>query len=346
MKKFIDKYPFIIAEISANHNGSINHAKKLIDVAKKYGASAVKLQTYTPDMMTLRENVINFKIKEGLWKGFNLWDLYSLGQTPMKWHKSLFKYARQKKIKIFSTPFSEKAINFLENINCPAYKIASFEMNDYNLVKTAALTKKPLILSTGLSNFNEIKKAVYVARKYGCKDLTLLYCVSNYPSKSTDFDLNYIKHFKKEFKCRIGLSDHSLGSEIASFSLIAGAMVFEKHIALKYQKKGLDIEFSLKGDELKYYIKRIKNTYDLIKSKKIGRSKEEIKNKIFRRSIYAISDIKKGDFFTKKNTRTFRPDKGLSAGFYLEILNKKSPMNIKKNYPLPKSLIGKLNKGI
>ncbi len=341
-KKFIDKYPFIIAEISANHNGSLEHAKKLIDLAKKSGANAVKLQTYTPDMMTLKENVINFKIKEGLWKGFDLWNLYSMGQTPLEWHNSLFKYAKKKKIKIFSTPFSEEAIHFLENLNCPAYKISSFEMNDYNLIKTAAITNKPLILSTGLSNMTEINRAVKIARKYGCKDLTLLYCVSNYPSKSSEFNLNYIKKFKQTFKCNVGLSDHSLGSEIASYSLIAGAIVFEKHIALKNQKKGLDIEFSLKGDDLKSYVDKIHQAYKLIKSKKTERSKEEKKNKIFRRSIYAINNIKKGDVFTKKNIKTFRPDKGLSASNYLEIINKRSPINISKNFPLPKNLINKI----
>ena len=197
MKKFISNKPFIIAEISANHNGSLSHAKKLINLAKNSGADAVKLQTYTPDMMTIKKNVINFKIKKGLWKGYNLWDLYNLGQTPLKWHKELFNYAKRKKIKIFSTPFSEEAVSFLENLNCPAYKIASFEMNDYNLVKTAAKTKKPLILSTGLSSMNEIEKAVSIAKKNGCKDLTLLYCISNYPSKSSDFNLNYINEFKK-----------------------------------------------------------------------------------------------------------------------------------------------------
>tara|TARA_B100000900_G_C20560344_1_gene708619 strand:- start:79 stop:1110 length:1032 start_codon:yes stop_codon:yes gene_type:complete len=341
MKKFINQTPFIIAEISANHNGSIDRAKKMINLAKKCGANAVKLQTYTPDMMTIKKNVINFKITEGLWKGFNLWDLYNLGQTPLSWHKKLFKHAKEKKIKIFSTPFSEEAIFFLEKINCPAYKIASFEMNDLNLVKTAALTKKPIILSTGLSNMLEIKKAVYTAKKNGCSDLTLLYCVSNYPSKSSDFNLNYINEFKKEFKCRVGLSDHSLGSEIAKFSLIAGARVFEKHIALKNQKKGLDIDFSLKGEDLKTYVNEIKKTFQLIKSKKIIRSKNEIKNKIFRRSIYAIQNIKVGDVFTKKNIKTFRPDKGLSAEYFLDILNKKSTKNIKKFYPLPKSILVK-----
>ena len=342
MKKFINEEPFLIAEISANHNGSLTHAKKLISMAKNYGANAVKLQTYTPGMMTIKENVINFKIKKGLWKGYTLWDLYKLGQTPLEWHKSLFKYAKDKNIKIFSTPFSEEAVYFLEKLNCHAYKIASFEMNDYNLVKVAAKTKKPLILSTGLSNMDEIENAVFVAKKNGCKDLTLLYCVSNYPSQSTDFNLNYIAEFKKKFKCRVGLSDHSLGSEIAKYSLISGATVFEKHIALQNQKEGLDLDFSLRGKELKAYNNDLRKTFQLISDKSFTRSKNELENKIFRRSVYAIKDIKKGDILSKKNIKTFRPEKGISASYYLDILSKKSPINIKKNYPLPKSILNKL----
>ena len=342
MKKFIKEEPFLIAEISANHNGSLTHAKKLISMAKKYGANAVKLQTYTPDMMTIKENVINFKIKKGLWKGYTLWDLYNLGQTPLEWHKRLFKYAKDKKIKIFSTPFSEEAVYFLEKLNCHAYKIASFEMNDYNLVKVAAKTKKPLILSTGLSTMSEIENAVFVAKKNGCKDLTLLYCVSNYPSKSTDFNLNYIKEFKKRFKCRVGLSDHSLGSEIAKYSLISGATVFEKHIALQNQKEGLDLDFSLRGKELKAYNDSLRKTFQLISNKNFTRSKNELENKVFRRSIYTVKDIKKGDILSKKNIRTFRPEKGISANYYLDVLNKKSPIDIKKNFPLPKHMLNKL----
>ena len=343
MKNFINTEPFLIAEISANHNGSLTQAKKLINIAKKYGANAVKLQTYTPDMMTIKENVINFKIKKGLWKGYNLWDLYNLGQTPLNWHEKLFKYARNKKIKIFSTPFSEEAIYFLEKLNCNAYKIASFEMNDYNLVKVAAKTKKPLILSTGLSTMDEIEGAVDVAKRNGCKDLTLLYCVSNYPSQSNDFNLNYIEEFKKQFKCRVGLSDHSLGSEIASYSLISGATVFEKHIALQNQKKGLDLDFSLRGKELKSYKEALTKTFRLIRNKNLQRSKNELKNRVFRRSIYAIKDIKKGDTFSKKNIKTFRPDKGVSAVYYLDILNTRSPLDIKKNYPVPRKILKKID---
>ena len=342
MRNFIDKAPFIIAEISANHNGSLSNAKKLIHLAKKSGANAIKLQTYTPDMMTIKDNVIKFKIKKGLWKGYNLWELYNLGKTPLEWHTKLFQYAKKLKIKIFSTPFSEDAIFFLKKLNCPAYKIASFEMNDYNLIKTAAKTKKPLIISTGLASIIEIDKAVKIAKKNGCKDLTLLYCVSNYPSKTSDFNLNIIKKLKHQYNCRIGLSDHSLGSEIAKYSLILGARVFEKHIALDNQKRGLDLEFSLKGRNIRRYIQSIKETHDLIKENSLKRSKTELENRIFRRSIYAIKDIKKGERFTKKNIKTFRPDVGLSASKFLEILGKKSPIKIKKNYPLSKNLFHKI----
>ena len=237
--------------------------------------------------------------------------------------QKLFDHAKSKNIKIFSTPFSEEAIDILEEINCPAYKIASFEMNDYNLIKSAAKTKKPLIISTGMSDLNEIGQAVKIAKKFGCKDLTLLYCVSNYPSNSYDFNLNFIRKFKEEFSCKVGLSDHSLGSEVARYSLIAGATVFEKHIALPNQKKGLDLKFSLKGNQLKKYCEDLRKTNLLINNKNLKRTSEELTNKVFRRSIYAIKDIVKGDIFTKNNIRTFRPNKGLSASFYIDILKKK-----------------------
>tara|TARA_B100001121_G_scaffold279397_1_gene270606 strand:+ start:881 stop:1519 length:639 start_codon:yes stop_codon:yes gene_type:complete len=193
--KFINKYPFFIAEVSGNHNGDIKKAKKLIYLAKKNGADAVKLQTYTPDMMTLRST--NFKIKSGIWKNYDLWNLYNKAQTPLEWHNELFEYAKKLKIKIFSTPFSIEGVNFLESLGVQIYKISSFEMNDVSLIKAVAKTKKPIILSTGLANMKEIGNSVKIAKKYGCKDLTLLYCVSNYPSKKNDFNLNMIDDLKK-----------------------------------------------------------------------------------------------------------------------------------------------------
>ncbi len=215
------KAPFFIAEISGNHGGKISNAKKLIYFAKKGGANAVKLQTYTPDMMTIKSK--KFKIKSGLWANNNLWDLYEKAHTPIHWHKELFAYARKIKIEIFSTPFSVEAVDILEKLNTKFYKISSFEMNDLNLVKKVASTRKPLIISTGLASLDEISKTVKIAKKYGCKDLSLLYCVSNYPSRVTDFNLNNIEILKRKFKCRVGLSDHSIGSEVAFMSIIKGA---------------------------------------------------------------------------------------------------------------------------
>ena len=270
------KYPFIIAEISANHNGSLDHAKKLIKLAKEQGMSAVKIQTYTADTMTIKTKSKKFIISSGIWKGESLWNLYDKGHTPWDWHKKLFDYAKKLKIKIFSTPFDVSAVNFLEKLNCPLYKVSSFEMNDLGLIKRIAKTKKTMIISTGLSKLNEIKKTVLCARKYGAKKIILLYCVSNYPSKSTDFNLNNMNILKKKFNCDVGLSDHSLDNNIAIGAAALGAKVFEKHIALKNQKKGLDIKFSLKGKEIGKYKDDIFNSYNLVAKNYFFRSKDEI----------------------------------------------------------------------
>ena len=332
------KAPFFIAEISGNHGGKISNAKKLIYFAKKGGANAVKLQTYTPDMMTIKSK--KFKIKSGLWANNNLWDLYKKAHTPIHWHKELFAYARKIKIEIFSTPFSVEAVDILEELNTKFYKIASFEMNDLNLVKKTASTRKPLIISTGLASLDEISKTVKVARKYGCKDLSLLYCVSNYPSKTTDFNLNNIEILKRKFKCRVGLSDHSIGSEIACMSIIKGAEIIEKHICLN-NLRTVDSQFSLKVKDIKKFKLDISRAKDLITNKNFVLPKSQ-HNKKFRRSIYAINNIKKGQRFSEKNIKTFRPDVGLSSIHYLNLLNKKSPKFIKKFNVLEKNLFKKI----
>jgi pseudaminic acid synthase len=333
--KFINKKPFFIAEISGNHNGKLQNAKKLIDLAKKGGADAVKLQTYTPDMMTLKNN--KFVIRHGMWKKNNLWSLYKKAHTPLSWHKTLYQYAKRKKINIFSTPFSIEGVDFLEKLNSKIYKVSSFEMNDLNLVKRIAETGKPMIISTGLANLKEINATLKIAKKYGCKDITLLYCVSNYPSNVKDFNLNNIDILRKKFKCRIGLSDHSVGSTMACMAIAKGAEVIEKHICLD-KIKAVDSDFSLKGSEVKKFTNDIKDAFTINSNKNYSRSSAEMKNKIFRRSIYAITDIKKGDTFTSKNIKTFRPNLGLSASYYLSILNKKAPYSLKKYTSLKKNL--------
>lgn len=334
----INKKPFVIAEISANHDGKIETAKKLILSAKKNGADAVKLQTYLADKMTIKSNLNFFKVKSGLWKGYKLWDLYKRGETPRAWHKELFNYAKKINIKIFSTPFDEDAVDLLEKLKCPAYKVASFEMTDLPLLKKIAKTKKPVILSTGLADLNEISKVVNFLKKNNVKDLTIMYCVSTYPAKPEDFNINNIKILKNRFNCKIGFSDHSIDNKISHAAICAGAEVFEKHIALKNQKGGLDIKFSLKGHEIKKYIKEINFFYKLISNKNFFRNKNEIKNRIFRRSLFAKNNIKKGEKLSLKNIVRVRPGHGISPLHYYKIIGKKSPVNIKKHYPIPKKL--------
>jgi pseudaminic acid synthase len=335
-------YPFFIAEISANHCGSLNKAIKLIKCAKDNGANAVKLQTFTADTMTIKSNKKYFKINKGLWKGYNFWDLYNKAHTPLEWHKKLFDYAKKIGIIIFSTPFDETAVDFLEKLKCPMYKVASFEMTDIPLIKKIASTKKPVIISTGMANLNEIELTYKVAKKYGAKNITLLYCVSNYPSKNSDFNLNNIKVLKDKFKCRVGLSDHSKNDKIAIACIAAGAEVVEKHIALDNQKKGLDIEFSLKGKEIKRFKSSIDEVYKLLGKKYFYRSKSEDSNKVFRRSIFVVKNILKGEKFTKYNIRRIRPGYGVSPIYYEKILNKKSPSNLKRGDPLNLNILKKI----
>lgn len=328
-KKIFNKKPFLIAEVSANHCGNIKNAKKLIDLAKKYGADAVKFQTFKPETMTLNSHNKDFKIQDGLWKGRNLWDLYSEAQTPYSWHKELFNYSKKKKILCFSTPFDETAVDLLEKLKAPIYKVSSFEITDIPLIKRIAKTKKPMIISTGLSDLDEIELSFKTAKKYGCKDITLLYCVSSYPAKSEDINLNNIKILKDKFKCRIGFSDHTINSDIACAAVAAGAEVIEKHIAIGGQKKGLDVEFSLKGKEILNFKNKILNTYKLLGSKIFFRSKNELKNLKFRRSIYASQNILKGERFSKKNLKIVRPGYGLDPKYFDKLIGKKSPSKMK-----------------
>tara|TARA_B100000886_G_scaffold337016_1_gene296906 strand:+ start:269 stop:1303 length:1035 start_codon:yes stop_codon:yes gene_type:complete len=334
--------PFLVAEISANHNGKLSNALKLIKEAKLYGADAVKIQTYTPDSMTLRSNKKYFKIKSGLWKGYNLWNLYNQAKTPYEWHNQLFKFAKKINIKLFSTPFDEVAVDFLEKLNCPIYKIASFEMHDLNLIKKVAKTEKPMIISTGMATLDEISRSFLVAKKNGCKDITLLYCVSNYPSDIKDFNLNNIKILKKKFKCRIGLSDHSKNNIVAKTAVALGAEIIEKHIGLKNQKKGLDIEFSLKGEEIQKFKNEITEVENLKGGMAFFRSKSENSSRMLRRSIFIAEDIKKGEKFTPLNIKKVRPGNGLSPHYYEKLINKKSPKKLIKGEPLKKNILKKI----
>jgi pseudaminic acid synthase len=343
MKFEVKKYkPLFIAEISANHNGSLAQAIRLIKTAKKYGADAVKLQTYTPDTMTIKSSNSDFKIQGGLWKGSTLWDLYEKAQTPFEWHKDLFNYAKKINIVCFSTPFDDTAVDLLESLKCPLYKVASFELTDIPLIKKIAKTKKKMIISTGMANLREIDLAYKVAKNNGAKEIILLYCVSNYPSRNTDFNFNNIRILKERYKCKVGFSDHSTDNKVVAAAIAAGAEVIEKHIALEGQKKGFDLAFSLKGKEIKDYAQVIKDTSLMMGKNFFFRNKSENQSLQFRRSIYAISDIKKGEKFNKKNIRIIRPGFGLQPIYFEKLINKKSPCNIKRETPLKKSLLKKL----
>ncbi len=342
LKIFKKKLPILVAEISANHNGKLEKAKKLIKCAKENGASAVKLQTYTPNTMTLKSKKNYFKIKKGLWKNYNLWKLYEKAQTPFEWHKELFKYAKKLGIICFSTPFDETAVDLLEKLNCPIYKIASFEMLDFPLIKKIAKTKKPIIISTGTANIKEIEMTFNYAKKCGAKEIVLLYCVSNYPAKNSDFNLNNIKILKKKFKCMVGFSDHSTENSIASAAILAGAELVEKHIALENQKNGADIAFSLRGKKIKEFKRVLEKSFNILGKNNFHRSKNEEKNKIFRRSIFSIKKINKKEKFTKTNIKRIRPGFGVSPIYYEKLLGKKSPINIGPEKPITFEIIKKL----
>jgi len=339
---FNKKKIFFVAEISANHNGLFDNAKRLIATAKKYGADAVKLQTYTPDTITIKSLRDEFMIKKGLWKGSTLWNLYNKAQTPFEWHKELFNYAKKLKITCFSTPFDESGVDLLESLNCPFYKVASFELNHIPLIKKIAQTKKPIIISTGMANLKEIDLAYKTAKNNGAKEIVLLYCVSNYPSKISDFNFNNIRILKERYNCKVGFSDHSTDNKVVATAIAAGAEVIEKHIALEGQKKGPDIAFSLKGKQVKEYVNVIRKTSKLLGKNYFFRTKSEFKNKTFRRSIYATKNIKKGEKFTQDNIKVIRPGYGLEPIYYEKLINKKSPISILKETSLKKNILSKL----
>jgi N-acetylneuraminate synthase len=328
--------PYIIAEISGNHNGSIDRAKELVKLAKENGADCVKIQTYTPDTMTIKSNKDDFLIKGGLWDGYNLWDLYDWAQTPFEWQKELFEYANSIGITMISTPFDESAVDLLESLSCPFYKVASFELTDLPLIKYIAQTKKPIILSTGMANEKEIKEAIDTIIQYGSGDFILLHCVSGYPTPVEEINLDTIKLLKKKFKCEIGLSDHTLGNTSAILSIALGAKVIEKHFTFDRSEGGPDAEFSMEPHELKDLSENISLAHKAIGVGSFEMKSAEESNIKFRRSIYVVNDIKKGDVFTKENIRRIRPGYGLEPKDYEKIIGLKAKRDLEEGNPLTK----------
>ena len=326
--------PYVIAEVSANHNGDIDTAKELIMVAHKAGASAVKLQTYTPDTITLNSSSDDFKINDGLWAGRTLYDLYKEAHTPWEWHKPLFNYAKKIGITIFSSPFDKTAIDMLEDLNAPAYKIASFEAIDHELIAYAARTKKPLIISTGMADRTEIQEAIEVARSNGCNQLSILHCVSGYPAPHEDYNLLTIKDMITRFDCITGLSDHTVDNITAIASIAFGASIIEKHFTLDRKGGGPDDSFSLEPNELKLLCDGVKTAWQSIGDVDYGKKSSELGNIKFRRSLYFVREINKGDEITEKSIRSVRPGYGIPPKYLKKIIGKKVLSDIKKNSPV------------
>jgi pseudaminic acid synthase len=330
----ISKYskPFFIAEISANHNGSIKLAKKLIKISKRSGADAVKLQTYEPVDITLNSKENFFKINKSIWGSDNLWDLYKRAQTPLSWQKELFNYSKKIGILCFSSPFSVRAVDYLEQLKCPIYKIASFEANHFQLLKRIAETKKPIIISTGLSNISDLEESINFLKKNKSGRIYLLYCVSNYPSKISDFNFSNIQILKKKFKLTVGFSDHSTNDIVAYSAIANGAEIIEKHIAIN--KKSIDGKFSKNTKQLKLFIQNLK-TIPLLKKNttKYSLPKKNINIK-FKRSIFTTDNIKKNTKISNQNITVIRPADGINAKYYFKVIGKITKKNIKKNTPL------------
>ncbi|MBU6149353.1 MAG: pseudaminic acid synthase [Verrucomicrobia bacterium] len=333
--------PFVIAEISANHNGSLERALETITVAKKCGADAVKIQTYTADTMTIDCDLSDFIIKGGLWGGYKLYELYKWAQTPYEWHKTLFDHAKNEDITLFSTPFDVTAVNLLESLNAPAYKIASFELTDHPLIQYVAKTGKPIILSTGMAKEQEIEEAVTAARDSGCKELILLHCISSYPTSINKAHLRQIPTLAKKFNLPIGLSDHTLGITASVAAVALGACVIEKHFTLSRADKGPDSDFSLEPTELTTLCQATKECWLALGRGKFVREKTEKINKKLRRSLYIVQDIKAGEFLTHENLRSIRPGLGISPKNLYRCLGKTVNRDLKRGTPFQNRFLNK-----
>lgn len=329
-----DAPPYVIAELSANHNGKLDTALKIIEEAHKAGADAIKLQTYTADTITLNSDAEDFQIHGGLWDGKTLYQLYQEAHMPWEWHKPLFDYAHKLGITIFSSPFDNTAVDLLEDLNAPAYKIASFEAVDLPLIKYVANTGKPMIISTGMADVEEIEEAIDAARAGGCKELAILHCVSGYPAPAEDYNLRTILDMMQRFGLVTGLSDHTLDNTTAITSVALGASIIEKHFTLNRNGGGPDDSFSLEPAELVALCRDSKIAWAALGQVDYGRKSSEQGNAKFRRSLYFVKDLKAGDIITADAVRSVRPGFGLAPKYFEKIIGKKVIVNINKNTPV------------
>ncbi|MBL0598433.1 pseudaminic acid synthase [Aeromonas jandaei] len=322
------KKPFIIAELSGNHNGRLENALALIDAAADAGADAIKLQTYTADTMTLDIDLPEFHIQGGLWDGYTLYDLYKQAHTPWEWHQALFERAKNRGLIIFSTPFDESAVDFLESLGTPAYKIASFEITDHPLIRYVAKQGKPVIISSGMSSEAEIAQAMTILRDNGCTQILLLHCVSGYPTPLADINLKRITRLAETFSVPVGLSDHTLGNTAAQLAVALGAVAIEKHVTLAREDGGPDAEFSLEPDELKALCDQTNLCWQTLGTGESGNNQAEESSLIFRRSLYFVSDIQAGEIIKPEHIRRIRPGYGLPPEALPKILGRKARHDI------------------
>lgn len=325
-----DHPPFIIAELSANHNGSLERALETIEMARKCGADAIKLQTYTPDTMTIDVDAPDFTIKGGLWDGYKLYDLYKEAHTPYDWHRAMFDHARKTGITVFSTPFDETAVDLLEDMNAPAYKIASFEMTDLPLVRYVARTGKPIIMSTGMASEEEIEESVTAARDAGCSNLVLLHCISSYPSPIDQANLRQLPELGRRFGVVPGLSDHTLGTTVSVAAVAMGAAVIEKHFTINREDKGPDSDFSLEPDELRRLCIDARDAWSALGQAGFDRKPAELDNRIFRRSIYFVNDLPAGSVIKREDIRRIRPGNGLPPKHFDELVGRRLKQDVRR----------------
>lgn len=335
-----DAPPYVIAELSANHNGKLATAMKIIEEAKKTGADAVKLQTYTADTITLNSDAEEFRIRGGLWDGRTLYELYQEAHLPWEWHKPLFDHARNVGITLFSSPFDNTAVDLLEDLNAPAYKIASFEAVDLPLIKYVASTGKPMIISTGMADAEEIQEAIDAAREGGCKDLAILHCVSGYPAPAEDYNLRTIPDMIERFGLVTGLSDHTLDNTTAIASVVMGAAIIEKHCTLDRNGGGPDDSFSLEPAELAALCRDSKTAWAALGKVDYGRKSSEQGNVKFRRSLYFVRDLEVGDVITADAVRTVRPGYGLPPKYLADVVGKHVVTKVMRGTPVKHSVIG------
>lgn len=338
----VNEPPFIIAEMSGNHNQSLDRALQIVDAAAAAGAHALKLQTYTPDTITLDVKSGDFFISDdkSLWKGNTLYDLYKQAYTPWEWHAPIMSRAKEHGMVCFSSPFDETAVDYLESLDVPAYKIASFEITHLPLIRKAAATGKPLIISTGMASLADIDDAVHAATESGCTQLILLKCTSTYPASPENSDVRTIAHLRSSFGCEVGLSDHTMGVGAAIAAVAYGASVIEKHFTLSRADGGVDSTFSLEPDELRALVVESHRAWQSLGTVHYGTMEVEKKSVMFRRSLYVAADLKAGDMLTAENLRCVRPGFGLAPKHYDVLLGRRVNQDVPKGTPMAWHLLG------